>query len=312
MTQSLSGIYAAAITPLDSTGRPDFESYKVLLDHLGQRGCHGVLAAGTTGEGPSFSVEERIGLFAVVGQVNPDLRLLAGTGAASIEDTKTLSRAAFDHGAAAAVILPPFFYSNPPVEGLLEFYRQVLNALPSDGCVFLYHNPVVGAPAIEYELIARLRDEYPAQVTGIKDSGQNWDYTRGLFDQFPDFSVFVGTDRHLSQALKARGSGAITALAGIFPDLLRDVYDLYSEGKPLESAQERLDNAYHMFDGVARIAAFKWFAANAGITGNGAVRPPLGALTEAEITLLTQRFNPKIEVPDLIDLADLPDLDSRK
>jgi 4-hydroxy-tetrahydrodipicolinate synthase len=175
--------------------------------------------------------------------------------------------------------------------------------------VFLYHNPVVGAPAIEYELIARLRDEYPAQVTGIKDSGQNWDYTRGLLDQFPDFSVFVGTDRHLSQALMAGAAGAITALAGIFSDLLRDVYDLHSEGKPLESAQERLDNAYHMFDGVARIPAFKWFVANAGITRNGAVRPPLGALTEAEITLLTQRFNPQIELPDLIDLVDLPDLD---
>src|SRR5690349_10613011 len=125
MTQSLSGIYAAAVTPLDSSGRPDYEEYKALLNHLWQRGCHGVLAAGTTGEGPSFSVEERAGLFAAVAQSNANLRLLAGTGASSIEDTKALSRAAFEHGAAAAVILPPFFYSNPPVEGLLEYYRQV-------------------------------------------------------------------------------------------------------------------------------------------------------------------------------------------
>src|SRR5690349_16668856 len=122
MIESLSGIYAAVITPLNSSGRPDYEAYTALLDHLWRRGCHGILAAGTTGEGPSLSVEERAGLFAAVSQANSEMRLLAGTGAASIEDTKALSRAAFEHGASAAVIIPPFFYSNPPVEGLLEFY----------------------------------------------------------------------------------------------------------------------------------------------------------------------------------------------
>jgi 4-hydroxy-tetrahydrodipicolinate synthase len=309
MTKTLSGIYAAAITPLDSNGRPDYEAYQALLDHLGRRGCHGVLAAGTTGEGPSFSVEERIGLFAAVAQSSSDVRLFAGTGAASLEDTKALSRAAFEHDADAAVVLPPFFYSNPPVEGLLEFYRQVLRAIPSDGQVFLYHNPVVGAPAIEPELIARLRDEYPDQVTGIKDSGQNWDYTQALIDRFPGFIVFVGTDRHLSQALEAGGAGAITALAGIFPDLLRDVYDLHIDSKPPEAAQKRLNTAYHQFDGVPRIAAFKWFVANAGITRNSAVRPPLTALTDDEVLVLSQRFNPPIELPDLLDLVDLPDVD---
>src|SRR5688572_13912524 len=120
MTQTLSGIYAAAITPLGSNGRPDYDAFKAFLEHLERRGCHGVLAAGTTGEGPSFSVEERIGLFTAVAQSNSNLCLLAGTGAASVEDTKALSRAALEHGAAALVVLPPFFYSNPPVEGLLE------------------------------------------------------------------------------------------------------------------------------------------------------------------------------------------------
>ena len=57
--QTLSGVYAAAVTPIHSDGSPDLEGIETLLEFLAKRGCHGVLILGTTGEGPSFSPLER-------------------------------------------------------------------------------------------------------------------------------------------------------------------------------------------------------------------------------------------------------------
>src|SRR5688572_2364140 len=100
MTQDLRGNYAAVVTPFDDAGRPSHEQFERVLAFLAQQGCHGVLVSGTTGEGTSLSVEERIGLFAAASS-HSELRIIAGTGAASLEDAKVLSRAAFEHGAVA-------------------------------------------------------------------------------------------------------------------------------------------------------------------------------------------------------------------
>src|SRR5574341_1590862 len=168
---TLNGIYAAITTPFDSAGQPAYEQFQRLLRHLEVLGCHGVLIAGTTGEGPSLSVQERIALLKAAVAANSGLRLLAGTGAASLEDAIALARAAFDEGAAGIVVIPPFFYSRPSVSGLVDFYSRLIEAaVPSGGAVYLYHNPAVSAPLIEPELISRLIDRYPEQVVGIKDS----------------------------------------------------------------------------------------------------------------------------------------------
>ncbi len=56
----LAGVHAAAVTPLKADFSPDLEALPGLLDFLASRGCHGILLLGTTGEGPSFSTQERI------------------------------------------------------------------------------------------------------------------------------------------------------------------------------------------------------------------------------------------------------------
>ena len=55
----LSGVYAAAVTPLKSDLSLDFEAIPALLNFFASRGCHGIVLFGTTGEGPSFSPGER-------------------------------------------------------------------------------------------------------------------------------------------------------------------------------------------------------------------------------------------------------------
>ncbi len=306
MSQEIRGIYAAVITPFGRDSRPAYDEFAAYLKHLAQRGCHGALIAGTTGEGPSLSVAERTTLFKAAARSNTGLRLLAGAGASSLEDSIAITRAAFDAGAAGVVVIPPFFYSNPPLEGLLEFYTRLIRAaVPVDGNVLLYHNPTVSAPTIDRRLIARLRDAFPHQVVGIKDSSSDWAYTQALLDEFPGFQVFVGDDQFLAQGLAAGAAGAITLVAGLFPDLLRTVYDLHEQGAPTTQAQERLTTARRQIDDLPRIAATKWLLKASKLIAHEAVRPPLSALSEAHIATLGQRFHTDLRSPIAINLADL-------
>jgi 4-hydroxy-tetrahydrodipicolinate synthase len=107
---SLSGVYAAAVTPLKPDFSPDADAIPHLLGFLAGRGCHGALMLGTTGEGPSFSPAERDGIWRAamrVRQEHPDFRLLAGTGTPSLTETIDLTRLAFELGFDGVVTLPP-------------------------------------------------------------------------------------------------------------------------------------------------------------------------------------------------------------
>ena len=90
----LDGVYAAVITPLTSQGKIDLEQIPSYLGFLAQRGCHGALLLGTTGEGPSFAHHERVELMKAaldVRQEHPDFKLLAGTGTPSLEETELVA-----------------------------------------------------------------------------------------------------------------------------------------------------------------------------------------------------------------------------
>jgi 4-hydroxy-tetrahydrodipicolinate synthase len=133
----LSGVYAAAVTPLNADYSPDLEAIPELLAFLAERGCHGALLLGTTGEGPSFSAREREAIWKAglkVREEYPEFRLLAGTGTPSLDETIMLTKTAFDIGYDGVVVLPPYYFRNASADGLLAWYRQVIEkGVPSDG-----------------------------------------------------------------------------------------------------------------------------------------------------------------------------------
>lgn len=303
---TLDGVYAALVTPYDAEGRVSAEQVARCLHRQAEGGAHGALLAGTTGEGPSLSVAERIGLFQAAATAESGLKLLAGTGAASLEDAATLTAAAFDSGMDAALIIPPFFYKSADDEGLFAFFSALIDrAVPADGAVMLYHNPVVAAVGVSFELIDRLRDAYPDQVVGIKDSSQDPDNARRLIEQFPGFRVFVGDDTLLSGAMALGGAGLISLVTNAFPDLSRALYDACRAGKDPATAQERLSAARKQFAGVPSIAAVKLILQAGGVIDRATVRPPLRPLGKDEETLVRERFMLDRPVPTSLSLNDL-------
>ena len=86
------GIIAAAITPLDSGGRPDAAMFCTVARSLLSDGCDGLNMLGTTGEATSFSLAERRALMEATAKAGLPLeRMIVGTGAAAIDDATALT-----------------------------------------------------------------------------------------------------------------------------------------------------------------------------------------------------------------------------
>jgi 4-hydroxy-tetrahydrodipicolinate synthase len=249
----LAGVYAAAVTPLKHDSSLDLESVPALLAFLSSRGCHGALFFGTTGEGPSFSPTERETFLRSVRayrQLVPGFRLLAGTGTPSLSETIDLTKLAFDLGYDGVVVLPPYYFRNATDEGLFNWFSEVIKkAVPSDKYLLGYHFPKVAGIGLSVELLSRLKDAFPTQFAGIKDSSHDADLTRTLGEKFgSDLVVLSGTDSYLQLAMQNKAAGCITAAANLISPDLREVWDLMKDGKDATEAQERVTKQRHVLE----------------------------------------------------------------
>lgn len=245
MFEQLQGVYAAALTPLKSDYSIDSQAIPGFLSFLAQRGCHGALVLGTTGEGPSFAAFERIEIFRAalkVRQEHPGFRLLAGTGTPNLEETIALTKAAFDSGYDGVVTLPPYYFKKVPDEGLFEWFRLVIErAVPAGSALFGYHFPSLSGVPFSLDLLARLKDAFPDRFAGIKDSSGDLEFANSLGARFGyDLVVLNGNDRLFSQALNAKASGCITAMANLHSPGLRRVWEARQRGEHDAAAQAAL------------------------------------------------------------------------
>jgi 4-hydroxy-tetrahydrodipicolinate synthase len=282
-TAVLEGVIAAAVTPLNTQAAPDLAALPRLIEFLAGRGCHGVLLLGTTGEGPSFSVQERIDVIRegvrYRSEAQPGLQILAGTGCANLADTIALTRAAFDLGVDAVVTLPAFYYKGVSAEGIAAYFEQLLReAVPADGRLLVYHIPQVSGVAVPPASVRSLRQKFPQQMWGMKDSQDDLAHTLATTHEFPGFKVFAGSDSILTEALAGGAAGSITALANVTSLLNRAVWDAHQKGGSAPEAQQALVRARQVIKGLAGPAAMK--AALTDLFGfpEWPVRAPLEAL----------------------------------
>jgi len=240
----LAGVYAAAVTPLKADSTFDFEAVPVLLRFLASRGCHGALFFGTTGEGPSFSPSEREAFLRSVRafrQQVPGFRLLAGTGTPSLSETIDLTKLVFSMGYDGVVVLPPYYFRKITDEGLFTWFSELIRkAVPSDKYLLGYHIPGMTGVGFSLDLLVRLKDTFPHQFAGIKDSSHDASFAIELGKRFgADLTIFTGTDSYFHLALQNGAAGAITAPANIISPALREIWDLYQAGKDPSEIQAR-------------------------------------------------------------------------
>ena len=224
--KNFSGVIAPVVTPFED-GAPDLDRFVEHCEWLLEDGCTALAPFGTTSEGNSIGLDERMELLEelVDAEIDPK-KLMPGTGSCSVADAIILCEHAVDLGCGGVLMLPPFYYKNPSEEGLFRFFAEVINEVQDDALkVYLYHIPPVAQVGFSLPLIARLRKEFPETVVGLKDSSGDWSNTKAILDANPGFEVFPGSEVFLLDGLRNGAAGCISATANVSARAIRGVYD---------------------------------------------------------------------------------------
>jgi dihydrodipicolinate synthase/N-acetylneuraminate lyase len=289
----LDGVIVALLTPVDREGRVDHGALSRLVERLTSRGVTGVSPLGSTGEGYSLGLEQRLAVVDTVARsVPPGMPVIPGVFAHNHEQAAAEIAAYADHGGTAVLVAPPGYYPLSAAEQEAYFSRLAdAAALP----LVLYNIPVFTkvqiAPAVAAALAAHPR------VAGLKDSGRDLGYATALLDAVTaagaaaDFSVLTGTDSLLVPYMLAGARGTICANANVVPELVVAVYDAVRAGTLDEALrlEARLRAVQAAFGSGAPPAAYKAAVAAAGV-GEPWLVPPRLPLTEAETARLLDRL----------------------
>jgi len=217
------GLWCALLSPLTPSGELDPGRLVAHARNLLAQGVDGVAPFGTTGEGQSFGVGERMaGVDALLAAGIPPARVVAATGCAALPEAVTLTRHATQSGCAASLVLPPFFWKDVADDGIFAWYARIIDSVADPRLrVLLYHIPQVSSTPLSVDLVARLAQAFPGVVIGVKDSAGEWSNTQALLARVPQLAIMVGHEPHLPQLMRAGGAGTICGVANLFPGLVR-------------------------------------------------------------------------------------------
>ena len=270
--------YVAAVTPCDSKGKFDEALYRDLMVFFKERGADGVVALGTTGEFPSFSIAERKRVAEVALKHRAGLRMIVQVGTSNLPETLELLNHAQANGADGALCIPPFYYKNLTLEPLVKHYSAILEA--SKTPVYLYHIPGTSAVPISLELLHKL-EHYP-NLAGIKDSTGSAEGYAAFVKEFPKLDMMSGTDNNIPAALQ-NNMGAILMGGNLFTKQSAAVFAAHRAGKDITEAMTKLREASALLRGTggSGIPGIKFSLTAWGLRESYA-RPPQTELTDEQ------------------------------
>ncbi len=244
------GIIPPLATPLKSADELDHAGLDRLVAHVLQGGVHGLFVLGTTGEGPSLGYRLRYELVErVCTLVAGRVPVLVGITDTAFAESLALGRHAADCGATALVMAPPYYLPIGQAD-LGDYFRRAVPQLPLP--VMLYNMPACTKTAIALETAQALL-QMP-RIVGIKDSSGDFDYFTqlvGLRKERPDWSVLIGPERRLADAVLAGGQGGVCGGGNVLPRLYVDIYNAAMAGET-----ESLPARHHKVDSLGRLYTF--------------------------------------------------------
>ncbi|MDH4039509.1 MAG: 4-hydroxy-tetrahydrodipicolinate synthase [Gammaproteobacteria bacterium] len=210
----ITGSIVALVTPMHADGSVDWSGLERLLDLHLEAGTSAIGAVGTTGESATLSVEEHCEVIRhCVDYLRGRLPVVAGTGSNSTWEAIDLTRAAAEAGAAACLLVTPY-YNRPTQRGLYEHFKavaaavsvpQILYNVPGRTCVDMSNDTVVRLAELE-------------NITGIKDATGDLARGRELIGRCGErIAVYSGDDPTAMELMLAGGRGNISVTANVAP-----------------------------------------------------------------------------------------------
>lgn len=272
-----SGSIVAIVTPMRADGAVDHEALDRLVDFHIDNGTHAIVAVGTTGECPTLSVEEHIGVVRrIVQRAAKRLPVIAGSGANSTTEAIELTRLSKQAGADACLLVTPY-YNRPTQEGLYRHYKAIAESV--DIPLILYNVPSRTACDIKPQTVERLA-AIP-NIIGLKEAAPSLERNRELLYRVGGrIALLSGDDDLACESVLAGFQGVISVTANIAPRQVRAVMDAAlagrrDEARKLDAQLQPLHRA--MFVETNPIPV-KWAAARLGLMADG-IRLPLVPLS---------------------------------
>jgi 4-hydroxy-tetrahydrodipicolinate synthase len=278
-------VSTAMVTPFDKKGHIDFAKTTQLVNYLIENGTDSLVVAGTTGESPTLSKEEKIALFDhVVKVVGKRIPVIAGTGGNNTYASIELTKKAEQLGVDAIMVVAPY-YNKPNQEGLYQHFKAIAEAtsLP----VMLYNIPGRSAVNILPDTIIRLSKI--SNIIAVKEaSGDLSAMTHIIANTDNDFLLYSGDDGIAIPVLAIGGVGVVSVASHVIGNEMQEMVHAFLEGENEKAArlhQQLLPLMQGLF-AAPNPAPVKTALQVKGLDV-GSVRLPLVPLTEQERATLT-------------------------
>lgn len=277
-------IVTAMVTPFDSEGEIDFAATENLIEHLIDNGTDAIVVAGTTGESPTISYDEKVALFKfVVNRVDKRIPIIAGTGSNDTRKSVNLTIDAEASDVDAIMLVAPY-YNRPSQEGLFQHFKTIAESttLP----IMLYNIPGRTSVNINVDTIIRLSEI--ENIVAIKEASGDLDALAEIIEQTKDdFCLYSGDDSMALPVLAIGGVGIVSVSSHILGNEMAEMIDLFKAGRNLEAAaiHRKLMPKFNAIFSAPNPISLKSALNFSGVPVGG-VRLPLMPLNEEETAAL--------------------------
>ena len=270
----INGIYAATLSVLDQNLALNIRKTIKYAENLIDKGCHGVVFFGSTGQSQLVSIGEKIQLINSLPKSKHSDKFIIGTGLNSLADNINLMKIAKSNGLNRFLIMPPAYYKYEDKD-VINFYSRIIDEIKN--CeIILYNFEKLSGYKFSKECVETLVENFPQQIIGVKDSSYN------LFEnlKIKNFSVMPGSELKLLKGLELGCSGIITATTNVTSILARDVFDKY-QSNSTQISNEKLCSVRSVFDEYNLISGLHTFMSQIDNDFSNLL-PPLKLLNASE------------------------------
>ena len=270
MVKILFGLSVAIATPFDKKNKIELNEFRNHISYLLKYNIKSFTFFGTTGEGPSISLKEKIKSLEYL--LSHELKTKQ-TYVSIIQSSYKTAKLEIENynklGIKNFLVSPPFFFKELHKDALESWFTNLFNSISNQNSILLYNIPQITKIRIDAELIRRLQDQFSDNfVKGVKDSSGDIEQTN-KFLKHNSILTTVGDERLIAKVLKLGGDGSICGLSNIYPKEILDVIENKQENPSINKIVNKILN----FPVVPAIKTLLYLKTNNKIWLN--VRPPL-------------------------------------
>ena len=232
------GAGVAIVTPMYDNEEVNYDKLGELLEEQIARGTDAIIICGTTGEASTLTHEEHLAVIKyAVEKVNHRVPVIAGTGSNATDTAIYLSTEAEKYGADALLLVTPY-YNKATQKGLKLHFSKIAESVKLP--IILYNVPSRTGCNLQPETIVWLA-EHVENIVGVKEASGNISQVAKLMSLAKgSVELYSGNDDQIVPIMALGGSGVISVLSNVAPELAHDIATTYLEGDVKKSCELQL------------------------------------------------------------------------